>query len=226
MGTWTTSARPGNPAYEIMALPGPDRVKGQKRIYGIPNSAYAGTSAAISATSKNVEIAARFLDYGYSPAGHLYYNFGTEGVSYTMVNGQPVYTDLVMKNPQGWSVGQALSAYNRGVSGGGAIALDNGINPQYYTLPEQKAALSAYNTPGASKYLLPPLTPTQQESRELASIMNEVNTYAEEMMTKFLLGTEALTDASWNAFVAAVKRMDIDRALAIQNAALARYNAR
>jgi putative aldouronate transport system substrate-binding protein len=226
IGTWTNSVRPTNPKFEIMALPGPERVKGQKKIYGIPNSIYAGTSVAISASSKNVEIAARFLDYGYSEAGHLYYCFGTEGESYAMINGRPVYTDLVMNSPKGWSIGQALSAYNRGVSGGGAIALDNGINPQYYTLPEQKAALTAYNTPGASQYLLPPITPTQEESRELASIMNDINTYSDEMMTKFILGTETLNDASWNNFVNTVRRMGIDRAVAIQNTALDRYKKR
>lgn len=226
IGTWTNSVRPANPKFEIMALPGPERVKGERKIYGIPNSAYAGTSVAISASSKNPEIAARLLDYGYSEAGHLYYCFGSEGESYNIINGRPVYTDLVMNSPKGWSIGQALAAYNRGVSGGGAIALDNGINPQYYTLPEQKAALTNYNTPGASQYLLPPITPTQEESRELASIMNDINTYAEEMMTKFILGTEMLNDASWNNFVSTIKRMGIDRAITIQNTALDRYRKR
>jgi putative aldouronate transport system substrate-binding protein len=143
-----------------------------------------------------------------------------------MINNEPIYTDIIFKNPNGWSVGQALSAYNRGVSRGGAIALDNGINPQYYTLPEQKAALTNYNTPGAQEYLLPPITPTLEESRELASIMNDINSYADEMMTKFILGTETLNDTSWNNFVSTIRRMGIDRALVIQNTALDRYKKR
>jgi putative aldouronate transport system substrate-binding protein len=226
IGTWTNSTRPRNPQYELVALPGPERVKGRQKIYGMPNSIYSGDSVAISASSKNIEIAARYLDYGYSEAGHLYYNFGTEGVSYAMVDGKPEYSDLVMKSPNGWSVAQALSAYNRGTQNGDPMALDNEVNPQFYTLPEQKAALTAFNTPGASNYLLPPITPTQEESRELAMIMNEINTYSEEKLTKFILGTEALTNASWNAYRETIKQLNIDRAIAIHNAALVRYRKR
>jgi putative aldouronate transport system substrate-binding protein len=226
IGTWTNSARPANPRYELMAMRGPQRTEGALKIYGIPNSIFLGQSAAITASSRNIEIAARFLDYAYGPEGHMYYNFGTEGVSYNMIDGEPVYTDLVIENPQGWSVGQALSAYTKAVSGGGPMALDNAVNPQFYTLPEQKAALSAFNTPGASGYLMPPLTPTQEESRELAMIMNEINTYSEEMITKFIIGTETLNDASWNAYVNAITRLNINRALEIQNAAFDRYNRR
>lgn len=226
IGTWTNSARSSNPSYKLMAVSAPQRAKGQPVIYGIPNSIYVGQSVAITASSKNAEIAARYLDYGYSSAGHMYYNFGTEGETYHMVDGEPVYTDLVLNSPRGWSVGQALSAYTKAVVGGGAMALDNAVNPQYYTLPEQKAALSAYNTPGSGSYLLPPLTPTQDESRELAIIMNEIDTYSEEMITKFILGTETLNDTTWNNYVNTIKRLNIDKALAIQNAAYDRYNRR
>ena len=53
-----------------------------------------------------VEVVARLLDYAYSEAGATLYNFGTEGESYTVVDGQPVYTDLVLNNPDGmtWEV--------------------------------------------------------------------------------------------------------------------------
>jgi putative aldouronate transport system substrate-binding protein len=98
MGTWTTTVRPTNPKYEIMALGPPQRVKGEKNLYSIPNLPYSGQDcAAISATSKNVEIAARMLDYGYSDAGHLFYNFGIDGESYTIVNGKPIYTSRILK---------------------------------------------------------------------------------------------------------------------------------
>jgi putative aldouronate transport system substrate-binding protein len=46
------------------------------------------------------------------------------------------------------------------------------------------------------------------------------------MEIKFILGTEAITDASWNTYISTINRMGIDRAIEIQNAALIRYNAR
>ncbi|MDR3192902.1 MAG: extracellular solute-binding protein, partial [Treponema sp.] len=226
MGTWTASARPTNPKYEIIALPSPDRAKGQKRVYGIPNQPYSGQdSAAITATSKNVELVARYLDWGYTQAGHLYYNFGIEGESYSIQNGKPIYTDAVMKNSKGWPLAQSMSAYVRS-TGAGPFVQNEGYIEQYYALPEQLQALTNYNTPGALNYLLPPITASQEESRELANIMNDINTYSDEMMTKFILGTEALNDASWNNFVSTIRRMGIDRAIAIEKAALDRYKAR
>ncbi|MDR0450125.1 MAG: extracellular solute-binding protein [Treponema sp.] len=225
MGTWTASARPGNPKYEIMALADPVLNRGAKRVYAYVGQAY-GTNAtvAISGSSKNVEIAARFLDWGFSQAGHLFYNFGIEGESYTMVNGSPTYTDFVMRHAN-WSVAQALSAYMRS-TGSGPFVQDGGYITQYYALPEQKAALTNYAVAGAGNYILPPITATQDESRELASIMNDINTYCDEMMTKVILGTETINDASWNNYVSTIRRMGIDRAIAIQTAALNRYKAR
>jgi putative aldouronate transport system substrate-binding protein len=226
MGTWTNSVRPSNPKYEIMALPSPDRARGQKRVFGIPNQPYSGQdSAAITANSKNVELAARYLDWGYTTAGHLYYNFGIEGESYTMVNGKPIYTPQVMNNPRGWPLSQSMSAYVRS-TGAGPFIQNEGYIEQYYALPEQLQALTNYNTPGAINYLLPPITASQAESRELASIMNDINTYADEMMTKFILGTEVHNDSSWNTFVSTIRRMGIDRAIAIEKAALDRYQRR
>jgi putative aldouronate transport system substrate-binding protein len=226
MGTWTTAARPSNPKYEIMALGPPQRVRGEKNIYAIPNQPYSGQDcAAISGTSKNVEIAARFLDYGYSTVGHNFYNFGTEGVSWTMVNGKPTYTSLILKPQQGWSVAQAMGSYARG-NAAGPFVQDVGYIEQYYGEPEQAQALVNYVVPGAINHLLPPITATPEESRELASIMQDINTYTEEMVTKFILGTEVLSDASWNNYINTINRMGIDRAVTIQNAALDRYNKR
>ena len=226
IGTWTPAARATNPRYEIIAIADPVERAGQKLVYSIPNQEYSGQDcAAISGTSKNVEIAARLLDWGYSQAGHMYYNFGIEGESWNMVNGQPIFSDQVMKNPNGWPLAQSMSAYCRSPAAGPFIQ-NVGYIEQYYELPEQKQLLINYVVPGASNYILPALTATTDESRELNSIMQDVNTYVDEMTAKFVLGTEAITDASWNTFVTTIQRMNIQRAIEIQNAALERFKRR
>jgi putative aldouronate transport system substrate-binding protein len=62
------------------------------------------------------------------------------------------------------------------------------------------------------------------ESREYALIMNDVNTYADEFILKFILGTESLS--RWDAYVNTINGMKLSRALEIQNNALARYKRR
>ena len=226
IGTWTPAARATNPRYEIIAIADPVERSGQRRVYAIPNSIYSGQdSAAISGTSKNVEIAARFLDWGYSQAGHMFYNFGIEGESYTMVGGKAAYSPQIMRNPRGWPLAQSMSAYVRS-TGAGPFIQNEGYVEQYYELPEQKQLLINYVVPGASNYILPPITATQEESRELNTIMQDINTFVEERMARFILGTDAITDASWNDYVNTIQRMNVTRALAIQNAALDRYKRR
>ena len=91
-------------------------------------------------------------------------------------------------------------------------------------LPAQKEGYKTWSAPGGLKYVVPTITPTPEESREFAQIMNEINTYRDEMELKFILGTENLS--GWDTYVNTVRRLGLDRALAIQEAALTRYNAR
>jgi putative aldouronate transport system substrate-binding protein len=225
MGVWTNSARATNPKFQLAGAPVPVLKKGDKATFkiNVDNPYGNNNSAAITTSCKNVEIAARLLDWNYSEAGRLFYNFGIEGESYTLVNGLPKYTDAVLNNSKGWPVAQSLAAYVRSTDSGPFIQ-DGNYFLQYMTLPEQQEAIKVWAGWEGKKYKVPPITPTVEESREFARIMNEINTYRNEMFAKFLLGTESL--ANWDNFVSTVKRMGIDRAVAIQNAALERYKAR
>ncbi|MDR1637963.1 MAG: extracellular solute-binding protein [Treponema sp.] len=224
LGVWTNAAIATNPAYRLTATPFPVLRKGDKPLMSSTELPYAQTgSAAITGSCENVEIAARLLDWAYSPEGHLFYNFGIEGESYNMVDGYPAYTDIILKNPQGWPVAQGLGAYVRSVYNGPFVQ-DIRYFDQYMTLPAQKEGYKTWAIEGALKYVLPTITPTPEESREFARIMNEINTYRDEMELKFILGTEDLS--IWDSYVSTIQKMGLDRAQAIQEAAMTRYNAR
>jgi putative aldouronate transport system substrate-binding protein len=226
MGGWTNSGRATDPKYILAPAKPPVLRKGDKPVIVNIDNPYTGNGGvAMTASCKNQEIAARMLDWGYSGEGFLYYNFGVEGVSYTMRNGVPTYTDIINKNPQGWSVGQGIAAYARAAYNGPFIQSYD-YQEQYFALPEQNAAPGYWTIAEPYKHKLPPILPNQTESREMSTVMGEINTYKNEMIVKFILGTEAITDASWNTYVSTINRMGMDRAIAIQNAALTRYNNR
>jgi putative aldouronate transport system substrate-binding protein len=65
---------------------------------------------------------------------------------------------------------------------------------------------------------------TSEESRELANIMTDINTYRDEMTLKFIVGQEPIEN--FDNFVATIKKMNIDKAIEIKTAALSRYFAR
>lgn len=224
MGTWTQAAQASNPAYKLVAAPPPSLKKGEKAEFGQIEDPYSGrASVAITSSCKEVERAARLLDYAYSEEGHMYFNFGIEGESYTMIDGYPTYTKLIMENPDGLPVSQAMSAYIRG-NYNGPFVQDVRYLEQYYTLEEQKEAPEIWGNSNGKAHLLPPITPTSEESKEFSTIMNEINTYRDEMTLKFIFGTESLD--KFDEYVKNIENMGLARALEIQNAALERYNSR
>ena len=72
--------------------------------------------------------------------------------------------------------------------------------------------------------LMPSVTPTSDESEELAVIENAVKTYVEEELTKFIMGLRGIEE--WDSFVETVKGMNVERAIEIRQGAYDRYMAR
>lgn len=224
MGVWSNAALESDPDFELYPARVPVLNKGDVPEMGTLQNPYPGQgSVAISTSCDNVELAARLMDYAYSEEGHLYFNFGIEGESYDMIDGYPTYTQDVMENPDGLPLAQSMSAYIRG-NYNGPFVQDVRYIEQYYTLDGQKLSGETWAYGNAAEHALPPITPTTEESDEFAIIMNEINTYRDEMTLKFILGTEDL--ANFDKYVEVIENMNIERALEIQNAALERFENR
>ncbi|MDR1373514.1 MAG: extracellular solute-binding protein [Treponema sp.] len=221
MGVWNTSGQATNPDFKLVPAPMPAPHKGTISKFSpiaIPYN-YAGGCVGITTSCASVEEAARVLDWGYSKAGYLFYNYGIEGESYTMVNGLAVATDLVNNNPR------IMGAYARsGYNGPFIQAAQRLITDASIALPPDEDAAIVWSIPESLDRVIPAITPTLEESREFAAIMNDVNVYANEMILKFILGLESLS--KWDDYVSIINNMGLPRALEIQNNALDRYNKR
>lgn len=186
---------------------------------------YGGGSVAISKNCKNPKLAARYLDYGYSKEGHMLYNFGTEGVSYEMVDGVPVYTDEIKNNPDGLTMPQAMLKYFR-ASNVGPFVQDEKYIEQYYARPQQQAALDAwlerYDIEAPMMY--PKATMSSEENSEYSTIMTEVDAAVKEKTTQFIIGT--LSMDKYDSFIDDIKKLKVERAVELKQAALERYNKR
>lgn len=224
MGTWINAAKANTPEYMLVGAPQPTIEKGKMAEFGYVEIPYSGrASVAITTSCKDIERAARLMDYAYGEEGHMMYNFGIEGESYTMVDGYPTYTDLILNNPNGLPVSQAMSSYIRGNYNGPFIQ-DIRYLEQYYTIQQQKDTPEIWGASNGRVHMMPPITPTSEESKDFSTIMSEINTYRDEMTLKFIFGTESLDN--FDAYVKNIESMGLNRALEIQNAALARYNSR
>lgn len=222
---WSGVLKEQNPDAQLIGAPYPVVEKGDTPMFGQKDYAFVttGGSVAVSATSQNVEAAVRMLDYGYSEEGHMFFNFGIEGTSYTLVDGYPTYTDLMLNNEEELAPAQALSMYTR-ASYSGPFVQDKRYSEQVTLMQEQKDALKTWSKTDTDKYVLPPVSMSPDESTEFASIMNDINTLVDEMTLKIILGTVPVD--SFDDYVAKMKDLKIDRAIELKKAALDRYNQR
>jgi len=180
-------------------------------------------ATAITSANKYVTESLRWIDYQYSPEGSLLTTFGIEGVSYEMVNGYPTLTDLVMNNPWGYNQEEAIARFCVG-----PINYPNARDIRFYEQvnlnTEQKKRIQTNWSTGTNDILMPPITMSVDESTRYSNIMSDINTYVNEMVLKFIMGEEPMEN--WDAYVEKIKKMDIDKAIAIQEEALKRYNSR
>ncbi|OBZ10225.1 extracellular solute-binding protein [Bacillus sp. FJAT-26390] len=224
IGKWQPLVEGSDPKAVLVAAPYPVLNKGETPKFGQKHKAYASEgTVAISATAKDPVLAVKMLDYGYSEEGRMFFNFGTEGVSYNLEDGYPKYTDLLMKNPDKLAPAQAISLYARG-SYNGPFIQDKRYAEQFFALQTQRDAVGIWQKTDADKYSLPPITPTPEESSEYATIMNDINTLVDEMTLKIILGSEPV--GQYASYVEKMKSLKLDRAIEIQQAALDRYNKR
>ena len=180
---------------------------------------------AITTKNKYPEESAKWVDYFYSTEGNLLKNFGIEGETYNMVDGYPTYTDLILKNPNGLSIGQAISKYTRAAVPSPGL-IDRRYHEQYYDVQQQKDAMNLWGEVAdyALETTLPQVTPTVEEAEELSVITSSVNSYVDEMFVRFILGTESMDN--YGTFLSQIQGMNIDRAVEIYQNALERYKTR
>lgn len=223
MGAWNLAGQATDETFELVPI-GYVTVDGSKSEFGYLEHRYGGGgSAAITTSASDVELAAKYLNFGYTEAGYALNNFGIEGVSYNKEGDNYVYTDIILNNPDGWPIGQAMGAHLRAAYNGQFIQSLQ-YQDQYFATEPQKNAPALWSGHGMADRRLPNVTPTSEESSELATIMNDIQTYRDEMTLSFILGNEPLDN--FDAFVKQIEQYDIARAIEIQEAAIERFQNR
>ncbi|MHA6480562.1 extracellular solute-binding protein [Paenibacillus sp. strain BS8-2] len=211
-----------NPNFKLVGAPFPVLNKGDKAVIGLQDAMFKGYGAAVTSGNPNPAETIKYLDYMYSDEGYTLINYGIEGKTYEMVNGVPTFTELVTKDADGLSVGEAKIKY--GVeTGEGAYIQSQGVQQPSTQLPEQLAAVEAWGS-SSNERLLPYFTQTGEEDKEMKPLLTDMNTYFTEMFVKFVIGVESLDN--FDKFVKTMQGMGADRVVELKQAALDRYNQR
>jgi putative aldouronate transport system substrate-binding protein len=223
MGFFYDNVKPKNPNFALVGAPNPALKAGMKTRFGqkqwdVPMPGY----GFITPLNKHVPESAKLLDYGYGKDGDILFNFGIEGKSFNWVSGYPKYTDAVTKNPN-YAMAVAMSQWMRSHYDGMFVQRIEYFE-QFMKYPDQVAAAKTWAGSSDFSWRLPPISTTAEESSRLAAIMTELNVYTDEVFVKAVFGQFSLDQ--WDAYVAQVKKLRVDEALAIEKAAVERYAKR
>lgn len=175
-------------------------------------------NAAISSSCRDVPLAARFLDYGYSREGMLTYNFGIENVSYVIEDGKPKYTALITDNPD-YIMQIIMSNYIRGNYNGPFIQIGDYLD-QYFVSSVQKRASELWTKVESEKTAMPRITYTGEEKEDMIKY-DEIERYANDMIKKMIAGIRPVSE--FDDFRKELESMGLKQAISIKQKAYERY---
>ena len=182
-------------------------------------------SLSISTQSEVPELCLQYMNYLFTDDGFVLANYGIEGETYNVVDGEYQFTDLILNNPQGfdWQLCQSLYI-NPG------FPCLNDLKAQELTYNEaQKAAVptwvGAYDSTDETMPNTQWLSYTVEESYRIADLQADLETVQSEFRLQAITGQIDI-DAEWDAYVEKCKSLGFEELRDIDQAAVDRYLAK
>ena len=183
-------------------------------------------NAAVTTNNQKLEKTAKLFDYLYTEEGNLLKNFGVEGVTYTMKDGIPTYTDAILHDPDGLPIADAMGKYFRATYPNPGYMNDIIYYDQYYQYPQQKEAMRTFMADESMyvSYTMPPTSLLEEETDEISNKISTISTLTAEMFTKFIMGTASMDE--FDKYIDTLNEMGLPRVIEIYQTALERYKTR
>lgn len=157
------------------------------------------SSWSIFTTSDNLELAMQYCNWFYGP-GKTYTDVGEEGVAWEYNDaGDITYTDLIMNNPDGYTVEVA-----KGLYGGGFL------NPGYgswnstsagFSNEQEEACFDVWNSNRDDANLYKTMM-TADENASYSAKYNDLKTYVDQVSNQVIVGEMTIDD--WDSVVEAM----------------------
>ena len=223
VGVWCTSGEGiGNITQDVSCVPNLVQNEGDMDHQTSTSLVTDSTNTYVTSCCEDVETAMKFLDYLYSEDGILFYNYGFEGIDYTLdENNTPKFTDAVINNEYGVDVSNMLRIRR-------PYTLCSSLMILYATaefntdLKNEAWEVWSSNIDGA--YYIPSNVSMNAEETQTSSYyVADIVTYASQMIPQFIAGDVSLDE--WDAFVAKLKEMNIETCIEAEQSACDRCMA-
>lgn len=210
---------------EMVAMPMPrQNADDELHVCGTAGSCLMDPYAwSINASVDDPSLILQLIDYMFSEEGFYLINYGEEGVSYTMENGEPQFTDLVVANPDG--LDYAHAAYLFATSNRSRLPFLSDYARCFAEYTEaQWNAVEVYSNDcdHANDYPNGAIMNTEQTT-EYNTVAADICTYISENVLQFIYGQKDLGE--WDSFVDTLYDMGIETAIAAKQAAYDDYLA-
>lgn len=175
----------------------------------------------VSASCKDPETCVAWCDWWYSDEATLLSSYGIEGETFNYNDeGQPIYTDMILNNDLGSM--RAMRNVYTGMSLAFRVLriVTSGVDNGYDIIDRGTWDSNRDNAWDISSYI----SRTAEEGDEYSAIMSDIETYVDQQIPAFITGESDLAD--WDTYVANIKNLNIDEAIAIQQAAVDRFENR
>lgn len=167
------------------------------------NFEFSGYLVCNTGKQENIENAFKFVDWMYSPKGAELLSWGKEGETYKLENGEKKFILDEKGTP-------ARNLYGIGTAGLYQI-VDPTSNEALYTRENVEGARKAINFLEARSNPKNWLSGNEQEIEIMRQTGKTIETYAEEQLSKFILGMRPISE--WDAYVKEVEALGLDKLL-------------
>lgn len=214
-----------DPDIEISALAPITKNADDKIPYGWTSRMNSSNKASVSTNCEIPEVAIAYINYAFTDEAYMAVNWGTEGETYTMENGEPVFTDLMLNNPNLPASFTPL-AY---ISPGFPFQKSYQMALASYNHPAQKACYDIFASKtdkSLPKIDFPKdyLSFTTEESETIAQYQSDIDTYVTESLAKFITG-DLDVEKDYDAFASQLEAMNVGEIKDIYQSAYDRFMA-
>ena len=216
MATITNSDPDGD--IRFVAIPDFVKNKGDTIPFKEERAYTVATPWSISSTCEDPELVMRWCNYLYTDEGALLANYGIEHESFEFnEHNVPVFTDLVLNNPEGMSTTVALFMY---CMDRGPFYRDETREQSGYT-EDQKAASEIWMSNLSVGRGMGSTMINAEESDRVNQSYGDIKTYIEQSVLQFITGQRDLSE--FDAYVDNIKSMGIDEVTSCYQDAYERY---
>ena len=219
MYTLPSTVSKSDPSIEIVAVK-PPRIHEEDKLHIRSKYSVSDNALCITSACQNPGLALQWIDYLFSEEGSVFANYGVEDETYRLdKNGNPVFTDQILNNPDGLSFTQALKMYTF-PPGLPSAYLD--WKREFQSIPPSDIIMCDVWNSTASDYMLPSdLSFTSKERTRLSEIMEKAGSCMQNYTTTFITGITPLSD--YRTYLEKMEEYGIDEAVQIYQQAYERY---